>query len=581
MRPLLLSILFALPAMAANVPDYKVNVGLDPASKVPAWLLEFVPPVGHHFNLNAPMTVEATQGKIPFKKWGAELKRVGFRSSEFKLKEGDEISSSLFLCDEAKTYCVKKSLRFPLKVNSDLKVLEFKSSETIKPARSLQGQKPKKDEDGFWDNDLKNAMLEAKASHKPILIDFYGIWCPPCNLYNETVFPKKKFKDLSKTFVFLKMDADDEKSFPLKSQFKVGGYPTLVAVKAPESDRSEALVELDRIVGFFPLDPVTHRLKAIYEARNQTLDEKLKADEAMLASDLKKLIDLRLEQRAEADALKMAQKGLALMPEDFWFQVTLAQIQVQIDASKVNWSEVKLRLNEIMKTKATLDSNLLMKAADLMISNTDSFKSEELKWVGSILAELEKRLDPKTLMMSDIELSIADIQSMKLDLAEALKDEKGIKGARTAAIDAYQKLIALNPSLDSRGLNLELAHLYVKQGDFDSAQKIYSRFIDKFPHEFTFYFAATKMYLDQKNLKTARDYAERALQYAYGDNAIRSMDRLVRVMVGQGEKDFALKRGKEFVASFKVPQGLQVRTLRYFEQLKNMLSDLEKGKTPL
>ena len=534
MRPLLLSILFTLPAMAANVPDYKVNVGLDPASKVPAWLLEFVPPVGHHFNLNAPMTVEATQGKIPFKKWGAELKRVGFRSSEFKLKEGDEISSSLFLCDEAKTYCVKKSLRFPLKVNSDLKVLEFKSSETIKPARSLQGQKPKKDEDGFWDNDLKNAMLEAKASHKPILIDFYGIWCPPCNLYNETVFPKKKFKDLSKTFVFLKMDADDEKSFPLKSQFKVGGYPTLVAVKAPESDRSEALVELDRIVGFFPLDPVTHRLKAIYEARNQTLDEKLKADEAMLASDLKKLIDLRLEQRAEADALKMAQKGLALMPEDFWFQVTLAQIQVQIDASKVNWSE-----------------------------------------------ELEKRLDPKTLMMSDIELSIADVQSMKLDLAEALKDEKGIKGARMAAIEAYLKLLALNPSLDSRGLNLELAHLYVKQGDFDSAQKIYSRFIEKFPHEFTFYFAATKMYIEQKNLKQARDYAERALQYAYGDNAIRSMDRLLRVMVAQGEKDFALKRGKEFVASFKIPEGLQVRTLRYFDQLKNMLSDLEKGKTPL
>ena len=52
-------------------------------------------------------------------------------------------------------------------------------------------------------------------------------------------------------------------------------------------------------------------------------------------------------------------------------------------------------------------------------------------------------------------------------------------------------------------------------------------------------------------------------------------------MVAQGEKDFALKRGKEFVASFKIPEGLQVRTLRYFDQLKNMLSDLEKGKTPL
>jgi tetratricopeptide (TPR) repeat protein len=581
MRPLLISLLFALPSMAANVPDYKVNVGLDPASKVPAWLLEFIPPAGHHFNLNAPMSVQTTQGAIQFKKWGAELKRVGFRSSEFKLKEGDEVSSSLFLCDEAKTYCVKKTLQFPLKVNSDLKVLEFKTSQPVKAARPIQEKKSIKDEHGFWDNDFKSALLEAKASHKPLLIDFYGIWCPPCNLYNETVFPKKKFKDLSKSFVFLKMDADDEKSFELKSQFKVGGYPTLLVLKTPESDRLESLVELDRIVGFFPIDPVTTRLKAIHELRNQSLEEKLKSDEGIFVSNLKKLIDLKVEQKADAEALSMVQKGMALNPQDFWFPVTEAQIQGRVEASKVNWSELKVRLSEIVKVKTTLDSNLLMKSADLMISNADSFKAEELKWVDLILAELERRLDPKTLMMSDIELSIADIQGMKLDLAEALKDEKNIKTARLAAIDAYLKLIALNPSLDSRGFNLELAHLYVKHGDFESAKKIYSRFIEKYPHEFTFYFAACKMYFELKDLKIARDYAERALQYSYGDNAIRSMDRLLRVMAAQGEKDFALKRGKEFLASFKTPQGLQVRTTRYMDQLKNTLLDLEKGKSPL
>jgi tetratricopeptide (TPR) repeat protein len=173
-----------------------------------------------------------------------------------------------------------------------------------------------------------------------------------------------------------------------------------------------------------------------------------------------------------------------------------------------------------------------------------------------------------------------DLQVLEMDLASNIKDDAWISSARKAAIASYRKLMGSPEGRDSRAYHLELAWLLFKDGDAAQARAIYERFIKKFPREFTFYYAASKMEADLKDWKQARDWSEKALEFSYGDNQLRAMEQVLKVMQGQGEIDFALRRGKQFLETLKAPIEF-VRTKRYIEKLKKTLIEIEAGKKTL
>jgi thiol-disulfide isomerase/thioredoxin len=213
----LLALFFTIgSAYAAQVPDYTVKIGLDPASKVPRWLVEGIPPVNFHFNLKAGAKVSVKGKRATFTPVIETESRLGFSSSSMELKEGDSLETAFYLCDQAKTLCVRKTLSLPMRVNSSLTHFESQNPTVKEKPRPKPAQK-QKDSHGFFLNDIEGAQSEARRSQKPLLIDFFGIWCPPCNLYSETVFPDPRFQKIAKKFVLLKLDADQEVSFPLKS----------------------------------------------------------------------------------------------------------------------------------------------------------------------------------------------------------------------------------------------------------------------------------------------------------------------------------------------------------------------------
>jgi thiol-disulfide isomerase/thioredoxin len=311
---------FATPA----VPDFTVQVGQQQYAKMRGWILNFLPPKGHHFNTDAPMSITALN-QIIFIKGGATPEHVGFRSSDQKLIPGTEVAASIFLCDDAKTYCIKKTLTFALNVNSDLKSLDFAPVPTpADKSKSLSPKKAgKKDEHAFWDNNVGAALAEAVKTKKPILIDFYGIWCPPCNQFNETVFPSREFKAAAKNWVLLKLDADAEESFALKSNFKIGGYPTLLALKAPTSATDiTALSEIDRVVGYYPTKDFMVLFNKAYANRAESLDEKFNSTRAAYLQGLKDIIAVKIEQKETKQALALVLEGKRLTPTDSFFNIT-------------------------------------------------------------------------------------------------------------------------------------------------------------------------------------------------------------------------------------------------------------------
>jgi tetratricopeptide (TPR) repeat protein len=112
-------------------------------------------------------------------------------------------------------------------------------------------------------------LARAKKENKPLLIDFYGIWCPPCNELEENVFSSPRFTSETNEWIKLRLDADTETSWPLKSRYRVGGYPTIILANSNGD-------EIQRIVGFMPLPELLTTIKSAWNQRLAILEKPLK-----------------------------------------------------------------------------------------------------------------------------------------------------------------------------------------------------------------------------------------------------------------------------------------------------------------
>lgn len=80
----------------------------------------------------------------------------------------------------------------------------------------------------LWHHTLDEALKESKSSGKPIFVDFYATWCPPCHMMNDKTFPDPTFTAEAQNWVLLKIDTDKEIATAMK--YGVSGLPTLAAL---------------------------------------------------------------------------------------------------------------------------------------------------------------------------------------------------------------------------------------------------------------------------------------------------------------------------------------------------------------
>lgn len=96
-----------------------------------------------------------------------------------------------------------------------------------------------------WHESYEEALAEAKAKEKPLLLLFTGSdWCTWCVRLEEEALKTDAFaKDASDKFVFVKLDFPSRKLQPhrvkrqnrkLKRQFGVQGFPTVLIVSPKE-----------------------------------------------------------------------------------------------------------------------------------------------------------------------------------------------------------------------------------------------------------------------------------------------------------------------------------------------------------
>lgn len=79
-----------------------------------------------------------------------------------------------------------------------------------------------------WQTDFKKAIEQAKEQGKPVMIDFWASWCPPCKQMDQEVWPETQVVAQSKKFVCISVDVDRHQS--LSSRYRANVIPTLVFV---------------------------------------------------------------------------------------------------------------------------------------------------------------------------------------------------------------------------------------------------------------------------------------------------------------------------------------------------------------
>ena len=83
---------------------------------------------------------------------------------------------------------------------------------------------------GIFGSDLTldQGVELAKKEGKPLLIDFYAVWCGPCNQFKKAAHADADIVKLLEQVVLVKLDAEKDNGKVMAERFQVNGYPTYI-----------------------------------------------------------------------------------------------------------------------------------------------------------------------------------------------------------------------------------------------------------------------------------------------------------------------------------------------------------------
>lgn len=529
----MLPLAFALPLAAAAAEPSLLRDR--PETALVGEVVELRPVAGHHFNVEAP---QKCGGERPLE---ALPRRV-----RCQMKAAGKVPVLVSVCDDAKTFCRQE--RFEISVRGS----------GAKAAASPMTAAPKggrRAPEGFVDNDPAAARARAKAEGKLLFIDFYGIWCPPCNALEEHAYPSPEFKDAAKGYVLVGLDADAPVSHDWKARFKVGGYPTLVIA-------DDRLREIARVVGYRSGPALAKTLREALAARAEPVEEAARAVAAggVGATEERKVRVARWRaDRAEfAQAEALLQGAVSAEARKLLLETRRGRARVEEDAA-AGLAALKSLVEGFPDDPAYSDwvSTLADEDAAAARPREEALRRSVERW-SKDPALGESGYDP------------GDLLAGLASFLDAVGSTEAAKAVWSRLADFREKQAAASPLAAPRAANFDRAEALWKSGRKAEAKALYESLVKAYPAEFTFNYDYARALLDDGDAAAAYPYAEKAADAGYGDNWLRAVALKAKAELALGRADAAAKTVDEALAQADLPKTAAVRTYRYVSALRDL-----------
>ncbi|MFN3653363.1 MAG: thioredoxin family protein [Armatimonadota bacterium] len=79
-----------------------------------------------------------------------------------------------------------------------------------------------------WSASYAAAQAEARKTGRPVLVEFYADWCPPCHLMERTTFRDRQVVETTRKLVPVRVDVDANEK--LAGQYGVSSIPQAFVV---------------------------------------------------------------------------------------------------------------------------------------------------------------------------------------------------------------------------------------------------------------------------------------------------------------------------------------------------------------
>ena len=98
-----------------------------------------------------------------------------------------------------------------------------------------------------WATNLDTALAQARAEHRPVLVDFGAAWCVACEELMHRTFSEAAVRGEARRFVAVKVDATDPTPAieALQTRYQVRGLPTVLLINSEGR-------EVSRVTEFVP-----------------------------------------------------------------------------------------------------------------------------------------------------------------------------------------------------------------------------------------------------------------------------------------------------------------------------------------
>ena len=77
-----------------------------------------------------------------------------------------------------------------------------------------------------WVYNMASAQVLSLDQNKLIVLDFTASWCKPCKTMDEKLWSSEEMKELSKNFIFFKVDIDENRELALK--YSINSIPNVI-----------------------------------------------------------------------------------------------------------------------------------------------------------------------------------------------------------------------------------------------------------------------------------------------------------------------------------------------------------------